>query len=115
MAQGQASGRVTIKLDNKPLRSKPGASIQLGGVKRTGDVTDQGEFYHSEKIEKCVIKATMPHMSDTDARKLRAWRGTATFVDDIGTVYTSAPAVMADVGDVKSGEVDITIEGSPVK
>jgi hypothetical protein len=112
----QATGRVTVKLNNEALRSKPGASIQLGGITRTGDVTDQGEFYYSEKNNKAVIKATMPHMSDTDLVALRKFRdGTAQFKTDSGRMYTVANACVADIGDLSNGEVEITIEGSASK
>ena len=112
----QASGRVTIKLDGQAIRSKPGASLQTGGITRTGDMTDQGEFYQSEKWVPSSIQATMPHMTDTDIVKLRAWKnGTATFATDAGHTFTVAKACVTEIGDLSNGEVVITIMGNPVR
>lgn len=111
----QQTGRVTIVLDGEQLRSQPGASLQIGGIQRTGDVTDQGEFYYQEKGVPAQIKCSMPHMADTDLVKLRSWRGTAQFRCDSGAEFTVSKAVTAEVGDLADGKVDVTIMGSPVK
>lgn len=112
----QQTGRVTIKLDGEALRSKPGASLQTGGIQRTGDMTDQGEFYYQEKYIPSTIKCTMPHFIDTDLPKLRAWKnGTATFVSDTGASFTVAKACVTELGDLSNGEVDVTIMGNPVR
>ncbi len=110
----QASGRATIKLDSDTLRSKPGASLQTGGINREYDVTDQLESYYRERPVPAQIKCTIVHMTDTDIIKLRNWKdGTAYFETDTGTLYTVPKAGVASLGDLVNGEVEVTIMGDP--
>jgi hypothetical protein len=79
-------------------------------------MTDQGEVYYQENYIPAQIKCTMPHMKDTDLGKLRAWKnGTASFVTDTGVTFTVAKAFTAEVGELQNGEVDVTINGQPVR
>ena len=111
---GQATGRVTIKLDNSTLRSKNGATIQVGGIQRDFDVTDQSEAYYREKVIVASIRATIVHMGDTDLLSLRKWKnGTAFFRTDTGRTYTIAHAALASIGDMSNGEVEVVIMGDP--
>ena len=112
----QQSGRVTISCDGDDLESKSGASIKIGGTKRDGMMTDQKRFRYKESEEVCEIKATMPHVASTDLPKLRNLKDfTAMFTTDIGIVYMSPGAAVMDVGELKDGEVEITIQGPPAE
>lgn len=111
---GQATGRVTIKLDTATLRSKNGATIQVGGIQREFDVTDQSEAFFREKVVVASIRATIVHMADTDLLKLRTWKnGTAFFRTDTGRTYTIAHAAVASIGDLANGECEVVIMGDP--
>lgn len=110
----QQTGRVTIKLGSDSLRSKPGASLQPGGVQRDFEASDQGESYYKEKIVPSQIRATLVHMTDTDVSKLLKWKdGTAFFETDTGHVFTVANAATANLGELSNGELPITIGGDP--
>lgn len=109
----QQTGRCAIKLDDETIRSKPGASIDIGGITREFAATDQLESYYRETPKHAEIKATMPHMSDTDLIKLQAWKGTAYFTTDSGRTYTVANAATASVGPLSNGEVEVTLGGDP--
>lgn len=112
----QATGRITIKLDGESLRSKSGASIQTGGIQRKPEMTDQGEVYYQESFVPAQVKCTMPHMTDTNLSKLRAFKnGTLSVVTDTGVTFTIAKAFSAEVGELQNGEVDVTFNGQPVK
>jgi len=109
----QQTGRVSIKLDNETLRSKPGASLQIGGITREFAATDQLEAYYKENPNAAQIRCTMPHMSDTDIIKLQTWKGTAHFTTDTGHTFTVANAATANIGDLANGEVELTLGGDP--
>jgi hypothetical protein len=112
----QQTGRVTIKLDGEPLRSKPGAKMQLGGVQRKYSVTDQGETIFQEELVPAEMSCTMPHLSDTDVERIRDFKnGTCQYVTDTGVTYTMAKAGYAKSGDLSNGELDVTFQGAPVK
>ena len=111
----QQTGRVTIKLDGEPFRSKPGAEMQLGGIERSFDADDQGSSYYQEKSIPGQFKFTLVHMGDSDLAKLNRWKnGTAQYETDTGIVYTMTNAATAKVGDLKNGEVEVTIGGDTV-
>ncbi len=110
----QVTGRVTIKLDSDSLRTKPGATLQIGGIERQFDVTDQDQAYFRERSTPAAIKGTIVHASDTDLIALRKWKnGTAVFQTDSDHVYTIANAAVATIGELNGGEVEVTIMGDP--
>ncbi len=112
----QVSGRATIKLDSDSLRTKPGSTLQIGGITREFDTTDQLQAYFRERGSVAVIKGTIIHASDTELVALRDWKnGTATFETDTGRVYTVANAAVANVGELSGGEVEVTIMGDPAE
>lgn len=110
----QVTGRVRIKLDSDQLRTRPGAVMNMGGIARDFDVTDQGESYHREKSTVGMVRGTIVHASDTDLVKLRNWKGTAFFETDTNRLYTLANAAVASIGDLSNGEVEVTIMGDPM-
>jgi Phage tail tube protein len=113
---GQVTGRVTIKLGSESLRSKAGATLNIGGITREFDVTDQLESYYIEKGTVATLKATMPHMSDTDLIALRNFKnGTAYYETDTGHLYTIPNASIATIGDLSNGEVEVTVMGDPAQ
>ena len=112
----QVTGRVTIKLGSDSLRSKPGATLNIGGITREYDVTDQLESYYTEKGTVATIKCTMPHMSDTDLIAIRNVKNvTAYYVTDTDHTYTVPNASIASIGDLSNGEVEITVMGDPAQ
>lgn len=111
----QATGRVTIDLDGTQHRSRPGARIQLGGIEREFDATDQGEVYWKEKSIPAQIQFTLVHMADSDLIALRKLvNATAKFICDSGPVYTMTGAGTAKLGDLQNGEVEVTLGGDAV-
>lgn len=110
----QVSGRVKVKIDGELLRSKPGAMIQIGGIKRTPVPNDQGTVDWKEEIEPSEVKATISHVANTDLPAIRAWAGgVLTFETDSGTTYTVPSAFTAGTGELKDGEVEVTFNGDP--
>lgn len=110
----QKTGRVTIKLNGSPLVSQPGATLQIGGIQRDPDMSDQGQIYYREKIVPATISATLIHTSETDLIALRDFRdGTVNFECDTGRLYVVNGAFTVSVGDLKSGEVEWSGAGNP--
>lgn len=110
------TGRVTIKLDGAPLVSKPGASLQIGGVQREPDTSDQGQVFYKETIVHAMVNATMIHTSETDLLALRDFAGgTLNFECDTGVVYVIDGAFTTELGDLSNGEVDISLAGLPAE
>lgn len=112
----QQTGRVTIKLDGEPLRSKPGASMKVGGIERKYSMTDQGETLYQEEYTNGEMQCTIPHLTDLDVDKIRDFKdGTCQYVTDTGATFTMAKAGYAQSGDLKNGELEVTFKGAPCK
>lgn len=110
------TGRVTVKLDNVTLRSKPGASMDMGGVKREYGVTDQGVTYFSEEYVNSMIECTLVHMADTDLIALRdTTDATITFECDTGPVYTMPGGGLVEPPKLQNGECPVKFVGGAMK
>ncbi len=111
----QKSGRVTIKLNGDTLISKKGASLKLGGIKKTVEMSDQGGAYHTEEWDPSEVKATMLHVATTDMPAILAFTGVVSYETDTGVVYSIAGAVCTDLGELSNGEVEATFGGAPAE
>lgn len=112
----QQTGKVTVKWDGDQLRSKPGATAQMGGIRRPGEMSDQGEFVYKETLIPGMIKCTIIHCSDTDLVALRNFKnGTVQYETDTGKMLTMANAVTSEIGDLSNGEVEVTFMGDALK
>lgn len=110
------TGRVTVKIDGTPLRSKKGASLQIGGTQRETETDDQGNVYFTEKESAAKIEATMIHVADTDLEALsKLTNATLEYETDTGVLYAVRGAHTNEVGDLVNGEVKVTFSGSPAE
>jgi len=110
----QITGRVKVKIDGELLRSKAGASIQIGGFKRNPMPNDQGTTDFKVENTAAQVKCTIQHVASTDLFAIRAFQGgTLIFETDTNVVYTVPGAFTEEVGDLKDGEVEVTFGGDP--
>jgi hypothetical protein len=113
---GQQTSKVTVKIDGDQLSSKPGATAQMGGVRRPGEMTDQNVFVYKENIIPGMIKCTLVHVAETDLPAIRNFKdGTVVYETDSNVIYTMANAVCSEIGDLSNGEVEVTFMGDPLK
>ena len=109
----QVTGRVTIKINGETLRSKEGASIHLGGVKRTPVVTDQGEVHYTEKFEESAVVCTLVHLATTDIKAIQAFKdGSLLYAADSGASWVLSNAFFAEMNPLQNGEFQVTFNGS---
>lgn len=108
------TGRVTVKLDGDALRSKPGASIDIGGLASEEMMTDQGLFVAKQEWRPSIVECVIVHMGDTDLVALRNTKEiTLTFHTDTGVTYTVANARIKNPPKLENGECPLTFVGSP--
>lgn len=111
----KSTGRVKVKMNGDVLRSKPGASIQIGGVKRTPVPNDQGTVDYKEETVPAQVKCTLVHVGKTDLPALLKFDdGTVQYETDTGLTYTVPNAFVEELGELKDGEVEITFGGDPI-
>lgn len=103
---GQVTGIVQIFVDGTMLRSKPGAKLKLGGMKRDA-VVGHSVYGYTEEPVPSELDATIAHMADTNVREMSDWDNvTLRFVTDSGDEYdvsgawTSEPCELTGGGDV---------------
>lgn len=112
----KSTGRVTVKMNGATLRSRPGASINIGGVTREEVENDQGTVDYRESTKASEVTATLVHTAETDLIALRNFvGGTINFETDTGAVYVVGGAFTKEVGDLSEGEVEVTFGGNPAE
>ena len=112
----QRTGRVTVKVNGSQLRSMPGATLQIGGIQRDAEATDQGEPLFAEKYVVATVGAEMPHCADTDLEAFRNLSdGTLTYVCDTGTVFTIANVFVTTIDELANGKVKVNFAGRAAK
>ena len=54
------------------------------------------------------------HLADTDLQKIRDFKdGVVVFRTDTGAGFSVGEAFMTELGDLSSGELDVSFEGNP--
>lgn len=87
----QAFGRATITINGARINSKPGASIDPGGVTRTSETTDHQTDY-SESLRPAMVKCSIPLNTGVSLADLNGFQGTVQFICDSGQTYILANA-----------------------
>lgn len=103
----QVSGRVFIALNGQRIRSKEGASLDIGGVEREPVSSDSGIDGYTEKMSVPKVDCKISHTSNTKLKELQAFTGTLTFETDSGRVYTLTEAFCTKPPKLEKGEVTL--------
>ncbi|WP_024303325.1 phage tail tube protein [Pseudogulbenkiania sp. MAI-1] len=111
------TGIVYVNLNGSRLRSKPGASLKVGGAIRKAETDVNGFAGHStEEIKPAEVKCTLLHADDTDLVALQQIEGaTLVFETDSGQRYLVRDAGTEGEVEMKGKEVDITFTGAPAE
>ena len=85
----QVTGRVFISVGGRRLRSKPGATLDIGGVSRAPVTSDSGVDSYTESTAAPAVNCTISHMSGVSLADLASIRDeTMRFQTDTGIGYT---------------------------
>ncbi|MDO8776610.1 MAG: phage tail tube protein [Burkholderiaceae bacterium] len=103
----QVSGRVFISLGGQRIRSKEGASLETGGVKRTASKSDAGVDGFTEEVVEPKVECKINHTAKTKLADLHAFKGTMTFETDTGRVFTLIDSWSANPPKLEKGEVSL--------
>jgi hypothetical protein len=106
----QVTGVVRIKINGTLVRSKAGATLNLGGVNRTVQKGHSIYGYSSEPQE-AVCSFTIAHTADVDEDELRDFTdGVLMFETDTGKTYQVNAAFTSVPPELTGGEGDLTVE-----
>lgn len=118
MANEKVTGTVIVRVDGKSIKSKEGASIELGGFERTPVFADGILIGYSEKPTACIIVATLAHTSSSDLIGIREMVDVSgVFETDSGTRYSVRGMFNTKPPKLTGGEGDVAVEfaGSPAQ
>lgn len=103
----QVTGRVFISLAGQRIRSKEGASLDIGGTERKEVISDAGVDGFTENTAAPKVDCKISHTANTKLKDLQAFTGTLTFETDSGRVYTLVDAWCAKPPKLEKGEVSL--------
>lgn len=107
-------GRATIEINGQLLDSNKGASLDVGGVKRTSKMTAKGRAGAQEEQMPARIECSFPLIPGIRLKDLQALTDVTTkFRADTGQLYSIAHSDWIDPPktDDQSGDVTCVIEG----
>lgn len=107
----QITGRAFVSLNGQRIRSKEGATLNTGGVRREPAVSDAGVDGYSEGIAVPGVQCKINHTAQTDLKAIQDFRdGTLIFETDTGKVFTLKGAWCASPPTLSKGDVDLSFE-----
>lgn len=107
-------GRAVIKKGGVTLRTKPGATLMLGGTPRAWVADDQGsgDYQQGEAMPGGVTCTVMVdenfRAADLDGTNLEI-----DFEADSGQVWRITKAFLTDPSSISNGECEVTYQGQP--
>lgn len=109
----QITGRVYITISGTRLRSKEGATLNIGGAEREAVTSDAGVDGYSERITTPSVEFAINHSADTRLADLQKITGaTLVFETDTGRTYTLQNAWCARPPTLTKGDVSLQFMGT---
>ena len=112
MAASRVLGIVKVVFNGVDFGTKPGATMKLGGFKKTPVFGSGVLAGYSHEPEPCEVHCTLIMKSSTDTEKIRTYEGQIDYVTDIGITYSSADAVVSESVDIGADGLGVVIMGS---
>ncbi len=110
----QVTGIIKIYLDGELQRSKPGASLSVGGMKRDG-VLGHSYYGFVEEAVAAELEFTLAAMANTDCVELSNMKDiTVRFETDTGQTYLCAQMTTMEPVKLQSGgDASVKMIGPP--
>ncbi|HXG47686.1 MAG TPA: phage tail tube protein [Methylomirabilota bacterium] len=110
----QITGRVYVKVDGDLLRSKQGAKLMYGGVRREAVIGNQVDGFTEEAVAP-EVECTISHAADTSLAKLAAIKdATLTFETDTGKTFVLRGAFLTDPPELTGGQGEVPLKFSAI-
>lgn len=108
-------GRATITYNGKRLRSKPGATLNLGGTSRTPEPLDDGTVGYAEATAAPELTCAVPLTADLSVQELRDLTdANVVFESDTGKSWVIRDAFTVDTVSV-GADVTLKFSGQPAE
>jgi len=104
-----------VTLNDVDYRTKPGATLKMGGMKATPQFASGVLSGFAEEPEACEFTGSFEIMSDTDLEAIRNHEGKTDFKTDVGIIYTSSVSRITESPELVPGDgAKFTIMGQAV-
>lgn len=106
----RVTGTVIIRVRGRSIRSKKGATLKFGGVKRNIQYADGQIGGFATEPDAAEVTATLMHTNDTKVDDLNNIEDeTLIFECDSGPVYTVRNAFLSSPPELTGGEGDLKV------
>lgn len=107
-------GRATISIDGQTYRSRPGATLNLGGIAREAQALDSGEVGYVESTAPATVEFSIPLTNDLNVERLRYFTSAnVVFQSDTGLSWLMASAFTTDPIALGSDGLAFKMSGPP--
>lgn len=114
MASEKVTGITIIKINGVSQRSKTGAKLSLGGVKREPVYADGTLIGFTEEPVGSDLTATLAWTAQADPDAINNLiDDTVLFISDAGPIYVINGAASVEPPDITGGEISIHLMGQP--
>jgi tail tube protein len=93
-----------VKLNGVDYRTKPGATLKLGGMKAEPRYASGKLTGFAEEPEASEFDGAFEIMSDTDIEAIRNFHGQAEYLTDVGITYASNTAQITETPELTPGD-----------
>ncbi|WP_297813742.1 phage tail tube protein [uncultured Methylophaga sp.] len=110
----QITGRAFISINGSRLKSRPGATLNIGGFNRETQTGDDGVHGYKEAVMQPSVSCTISHDKDVSLKELAdATDVSITFETDTGRTYIMSPSWLTAPPELNSqeGTIPLTYEG----
>lgn len=110
----QFHGRATITVDGQTYRSRPGATLNLGGTAREAQPLDNGEVGYVESTSPSTVEFSIPLTSDLNVERLRhLTNANVVFQSDVGLSWLMPGAFTTDPIAIGADGLAFKMSGPP--
>lgn len=93
-----------VKLNSVDYRTKPGATLKLGGLKAEPRYASGKLTGFANEPEAAEFDGAFEIMSDTDLEAIRKFHGQVEFITDVGITYASSNAQLTETLELTPGD-----------
>ncbi|HWH86357.1 MAG TPA: phage tail tube protein [Pseudomonas sp.] len=110
----QYHGRAAISIDGQTYRSRPGATLNLGGTAREAQALDNGEVGYVESTAPATVEFSIPLTTDLNVERLRHFtNANVVFTSDVGLSWLIAGAFTTDPVSLAAEGLAFRMSGPP--
>jgi len=114
----QITGRAFIRVNGSQLKSRPGATLKLGGFNRNVVNGDDGPHGYTEEVVNPEISCTISHDKNTSLTELaKSTNDSVTFETDSGKTYIMSGSFLTAPPELngQDGGVGLTYAGLSIE